>query len=76
MQKELDFIVLSTEGEFANLEEEEIMAEFILLLNKLKDLQKEGLTSDYAQKIKTAESHKDITQIKKLLVDLQTKLKE
>ncbi|MFH1749528.1 MAG: DNA primase [bacterium] len=75
-KKKLDFIILSTEGEFANVEEDEIIAEFILLLNKLKSFSKEKITSVFAQKIKQAEANKDITTVKKLLNDLQKKLKE
>ncbi len=75
-RKKLDFIALSTEGEFANLEEEQIISEFILLLNKLKSFSKEKITLEFAQKIREAETNKDITSVKKLLTDLQKKLEE
>lgn len=73
-RKKLDFLVLSTEGEFANLEDEEIVREFLLLVNKFKSVRKEKVTRDFAQKIKKAEGEKDIRKVKSLLSDLQKKL--
>jgi DNA primase len=73
-RSKLDYLILSVEGEFVNLEEEAISAEFVLLLNKLKKYQTGQLTNDFALAIKSAEQDGDIGRVKSLLKELQDKL--